>query len=325
MGDKVAAVLRLTDVSQVPPEFGPSVVTIGNFDGVHRGHVALLEAVADQAHSRGLHSAAITFDPHPLAVLYPDRAPAQIISLQDKVRRIAQIGIDALLVLPFTRDLAAMTPEEFVRDVFVRGLCSQHIVVGRDMRFGVHNSGNVDTLRELGPAYGFEVHVLPDVGTGQRYSSTQIRQALADGDVTRAADILGRPHEVGGVVVRGLRRGRELGFPTANLSDRVQGMVPADGVYAGWLILDDAPEDDPGRAMPAAISVGTNPTFDDVPERTVEAHVLDRDDLELYDQPVHVQFVQRLRGNTRFESVDELVTAIGADVDQSRAILRPVS
>ncbi len=322
MGDKVAAVLRLTDVSQVPSDFGPSVVTIGNFDGVHRGHAALLETVVDQAHSRGLHSAAITFDPHPLAVLYPDKAPAQIISLQDKVRRIAQIGIDALLVLPFTRALAAMTPEEFVRDVFVRGLCAQHIVVGRDMRFGVRNSGNVDTLRELGPAYGFEVHVLADVGTGPRYSSTQIRQALADGDVTRAADILGRPHEVGGVVVRGLRRGRELGFPTANLSGDIQGMIPADGVYAGWLVRDKAAADE---AMPAAISVGTNPTFDDVPERTVEAHVLDRDDLELYDQPVHVQFVQRLRGNTRFESVDELVTAIGADVDQSRAILRPVS
>ena len=313
--------LRLTDVSQVPDEFGPSVVTIGNFDGVHRGHAALLEAVVERAREAGLHSAAVTFDPHPLAVLYPDRAPAQIVSLTDKLTRLAEIGLDLALVLPFTHELAAMTPEEFVREVFVDGLHAKHIVVGRDTRFGVKNSGNVDTLRQLSAVHGFEVHVLADVGTGHRYSSTQVRERLAAGDVEGAAVILGRPHEVAGTVVRGLRRGHELGFPTANLCEQVSGMVPADGVYAGWLVRDDRPASDPDHRMPAAISVGTNPTFDDVAQRTVEAHVIDRDDLELYGEPVHVQLVRRLRGNTRFDSIDELITQIGADVDQAREIL----
>ncbi|TWP34394.1 bifunctional riboflavin kinase/FAD synthetase [Leekyejoonella antrihumi] len=314
--------LRLTDVSQVPDDFGPSVVTIGNFDGVHRGHAALLASVVGRARETGLRSAAVTFDPHPLAVLYPDKAPSLIESLPEKLDRMADIGLDVALVLPFTRELAAMTPEEFVREVFVRGLHARHIVVGRDTRFGVKNSGNVDTLRQLSRASGFEVQVLADVGTGHRYSSTQVRERLAAGDVEGAAAVLGRPHEVGGIVVRGLRRGHELGFPTANLCEEVSGMVPADGVYAGWLVRDDKSADDPDHRMPAAISVGTNPTFDDVLQRTVEAHVIDRDDLDLYGEAVHVQLVQRLRGNTRFESIDALVTQIGADVDQARQILR---
>ncbi len=314
--------LRLTDVSQVPADFGPSVVTIGNFDGVHRGHAALLAAVTQRARDHGLHSAAVTFDPHPLAVLYPQKAPPLIGTPADKVARIGAAGIDALLVMPFTLELAAMTPEEFVRDVFVEGLRARQLVVGRDTRFGVRNSGNVDTLRELGPTYGFDVHVLADVGEGPRYSSTQVREALVAGDVDRAAEVLGRPHAVSGVVVRGLQRGRVLGFPTANLCADVAGMVPADGVYAGWLVRDDRGPGDPDRRMPAAISVGTNPTFDDVAARTVEAHVLDRDDLELYDEPVHVEFTRRLRGNTRFESVDELVAQIGSDVDAARRLLQ---
>ncbi|TWE12297.1 bifunctional riboflavin kinase/FAD synthetase [Rudaeicoccus suwonensis] len=313
--------LRLSSVSDLPADFGETVVTIGNFDGVHRGHAALLDAVVQQGHSTGLKSVAVTFEPHPLLVLHPDRAPALISSLSERIELLDAAGLDAVLVMEFTLDLAARTPEEFVSETFVDGLHARHVVVGADTRFGVRNSGDVSTLRELGRRYGFDVRVVADVGEGHRYSSSDVRAALAAGDVEAAAAVLGRLHEVRGVVVRGLQRGRDLGFPTANLRSDSEGLVPADGVYAGWLVREALPATDPEHCMPAAISVGTNPTFDDVPERTVEAYVLDRDDLDLYDEVVRVQFVRRLRGNTRFESIDALVVQIGHDVEATRDLL----
>lgn len=316
---------RFDDLSDIPSDFGPSVVTIGNFDGVHRGHQALLRQVVDVAARRGLTSVALTFDPHPLAVLHPERAPQLIADHATRLERIAALGIDAVLTMPFTRELASLSPEAFVEQVFVESLDAQVVVVGRDTRFGVRNSGNVDTLRELGVRHGFEVIVLDDVvdegGDGARFSSSVIREHLAGGDVEGAADVLDRMHEVRGVVVRGHQRGRELGFPTANLSAESTGLIPADGVYAGWLVRDALPDSDPEHRMPAAISVGTNPTFDDVPHRTVEAYVLDRDDLDLYDEHVRVEFAHRLRGNTKFESIETLIAQITDDVDRARALL----
>lgn len=310
--------LRLSDLSQVPPDLGPMVVTLGNFDGVHRGHAAVLERVVAEAAARNAKSCAITFEPHPLEVLHPERAPERITDLQERVRLIEKTGIDVLLVLPFDRELAAQTPEEFVRGCFVEGLNACAVIVGKDTRFGAKNSGDITTLRELGEQFGFDVLTLDDVGPGVRWSSTQVRALLGDGRVDEAADALARGHRVEGVVVRGLQRGRELGFPTANLSQDAGGMVPADGVYAGWLVRTD--DDGVETPLPAAISVGTNPTFENV-QRTVEAYVLDRDDLDLYGEHVAIEFVRRLRGNTRFESVDDLVVQMHRDVDQARKLL----
>lgn len=307
--------LRLTDISDLPSGFGPTVVTIGNFDGVHSGHRALLTGVVTLAHETGCNAVAVTFEPHPLAVLYPEKAPLPISTLQDRLDALEEIGLDAVVVLPFTLALAAMSPRDFVHDVFVQGLRAQAVVVGRDTRFGARNAGDVDTLRELGQEFGFDVRVQQDVGEDGRYSSTRVRSDLLAGDVTTAARMLGRPHAVTGMVVHGAQRGRELGYPTANLAQDATGFVPADGVYAGWLVR--AHHD--GERLPAAISVGTNPTFDGS-QRTVEAYVLDRTDLDLYDEVVTVQFQERLRSNVRFESVDELIVQMGRDVQQARKL-----
>ncbi len=308
--------LRLTDTAELPAQFGRTVVTIGNFDGVHLGHRALLTAVATRAVHDGLKSVAVTFEPHPLAVLYPDRAPEMVSSLGERLSVIERIGLDAVIVLPFTLELAAMSPRDFVHDVFAEGLKAATVIVGRDTRFGAKNAGNVDTLRELGAQFGFEVQVQRDVGQDGRYSSTEVRADLVTGDVAGAAKILGRAHTVTGMVVHGAQRGRELGYPTANLSQDATGFVPADGVYAGWLVRDGGD----GVRLPAAISVGTNPTFDGT-QRTVEAYVLDRTDLNLYDEVVVVEFTQHLRSNVRFDSIDDLIVQMSTDVDEARALL----
>lgn len=302
-----------------------AVVTLGNFDGVHRGHQSLLGTVARLARERGERSIAVTFDPHPVAVLHPERAPEQIIDPDYRMTLMAHSGLDVTVMLPFTHELAQMGPEEFVRDVLVRALGAAVVVVGEDTRFGVGNSGDVGTLRELGCAYGFEVRIheiAGDQAQGRRlWSSSAVREALREGRVHVAAEILGRLHRVSGSVVHGHHRGRELGYPTANLGADRAGMVPADGVYAGWVERVDQTPDDEDRRLPAAISVGTNPTFTDVPERTVEAYVLDRLDLDLYDETVGVDFVSRLRDNLRFDSVGELREQMARDVAVCRSVL----
>ncbi|MCE0486688.1 bifunctional riboflavin kinase/FAD synthetase [Ornithinimicrobium sediminis] len=316
---------RWTDLEQIPPDLGPTVVTLGNFDGVHRGHRAVLDTVVRIAHARSAAAVAITFDPHPVAVLHPERAPEQITGLQHRLDLLDRCGLDATLVLEFTREFARLTPEDFVRQTFVEALRAQVVVVGEDTRFGVHNSGDITTMRALGERYGFEVVTQDPVGEcthGQRtWSSTRLRSALRAGDVATAAEVLGRAHRVTGTVVHGHHRGRELGYPTANLGPDSEGMVPGDGVYAGWLERPSLPEDHEDHRLPAAISVGTNPTFDDVLERTVEAYVLDRTDLDLYDERVAVDFVARLRGNLRFETVAQLSQQMARDVTASRSLL----
>lgn len=312
--------LRLTDPADLPKDFGPTVVTLGNFDGVHRGHAAVLAEVRAQAAARGAKSVAVTFEPHPLAVLAPERAPDMLTGLADRVFLLEQRGLDAVVVMPFTRELAQQTPREFVENTFVDALHATCVVVGRDTRFGVKNSGDISALTEFGQEFGFDVIALDDVGPGVRWSSSQVRELLAAGKVADAAGVLGREHCVVGEVVKGFQRGRELGFPTANLSQDADGVVPADGVYAGWLVRRERPLDDPERRLPAAISVGTNPTFD-IPLRTVEAYVLDRTDLDLYGEIVAVEFVQHLRGNVRFDSIDALIQQMGHDVDACRTLL----
>jgi riboflavin kinase/FMN adenylyltransferase len=311
-------VQRWNDLRDVPADFGPSAVTIGNFDGVHRGHHAVLGLVVDVARQEGLQAVAITFDPHPLAVLYPDRAPEPLSTTDHKLELLAAAGLDAVLVMPFTHELALWSPRRFVEEVIVDALGAQEVVVGSDTRFGIGNSGDVDTLRELGTEFGFTVHVVADLGRSgeqRRWSSTWIRELVASGDVAAASEVLGRPHRVTGTVVHGDHRGRELGYPTANLEPHAVGAIPADGVYAGWLVRTGS-----GERLPAAISVGTNPTFDGI-DRRVEAYVLDRTDLDLYGETVAVEFVQRLRPTLRFDGIDDLIKQMALDVTLCREVL----
>lgn len=313
-----------TDLDQVPAGFGPSVVTIGNFDGVHRGHQAVLGRIGSLARADGAAAVAVTFDPHPAVVHRPESAPELITSLADRLDLMADAGLDGVLVVTYTLDFAAQTPQEFVQRYLVEALGARTVVVGHDVRFGKQNAGTLATMVELGGHHGFEVVAIEDVGgtDHHRWSSTAVRAALSEGDVTAAGEILGRAHRVRGVVVHGDARGRELGFPTANLGE-IAGMVPADGVYAGWLRRPDlagrAPSD-PDCVLPAAISVGTNPTFDGV-ERRVEAYVLDRDDLDLYDEHVVLEFTEHLRPTIRFDGMDPLVVQMRDDVDRARTIL----
>ncbi|MGL5850890.1 MAG: bifunctional riboflavin kinase/FAD synthetase [Phycicoccus sp.] len=315
---------RWSDVSQTPAALRPCVVSLGNFDGVHRGHKAVLAALVDAGRRLGVPAVAVTFDPHPAAVLHPERAPELIAPGRVRDDLLAATEVDGVLVLDFTPEFARQSPDDFVRSVVARGLEARAVVVGADTRFGYRNSGDVSTLADLGERYGFEVIVLDDVGDGERFSSSTVRRLLRDGDVVGAARILGRPHRVVGTVVHGNHRGRGLGYPTANLAADSEGLVPREGVYAGWLTRVDLPADTPDRTMPAAISVGTNPTFDTDDRRTVEAYVLDRDDLDLYDETVLVEFTAHVRPTLRFESVDELTEAMAGDVAQCRELLAKV-
>jgi riboflavin kinase / FMN adenylyltransferase len=310
-------------LGDIPGDLGRSVVTLGNFDGVHKGHRAVLGQLVEQATSRSATSVAVTFYPHPVAVLFPERAPTLLTSLDQRLALMAASGLDATLVLEFTPEFARLTPEEFVEQVFVDALHVCAVIVGGDTRFGWRNAGNVDTLRELGAAHGFDVLVLADLGDGRRWSSTMTRSSLAEGDVEAAAVVLGRPHRVCGTVVHGDHRGRELGFPTANLGADVEGFVPADGVYAGWLTRLDLDDGQVDRLLPAAISIGTNPTFDGV-SRRVEGYVLDRTDLDIYGERICYELVQRLRPTRKYDGIEPLVHQMNLDVAQCREILRTV-
>jgi riboflavin kinase/FMN adenylyltransferase len=307
----------------VPGGYGPSVVAIGKFDGVHAGHRAILERAKVDAVTRGAKVVAVTFDRNPLALLRPDRCPTDLVSLPQKIRLLAETGIDATMVLTFDERLSGLDPRDFVVNTLVRPLAVSTVLVGADFRFGRGGAGNPDTLRALGAEFGFRVDVIDEVRgihEGRRVSSTWVRELLAEGDVESASKLLGRPTSVWGEVVHGLKRGRELGFPTANLASSLEGFVPADGVYAGWLV-DEAPGLRSGIRYPAAISVGTNPTFDDVAQRQVEAYVLDETNLDLYGHEVEVQFVHRVRGMVAFADVESLMRRMAQDVDEVRAIL----
>jgi riboflavin kinase/FMN adenylyltransferase len=305
----------------VPADIPRTVVTVGNFDGVHLGHQHVV-SVAEQVAQRlgDLPVVVVTFEPHPLQVLAPDRAPPRLMSLERRLDLLAELGVDLALVLTFTEELAKVEPPDFARDVVFERLRAAAVVVGENFRFGHRARGDVAMLRELAAGTDIEIRgVGLDGAGGVPWSSTVIRARLDDGDVEGAAAGLGRCFTITGEVVPGHRRGRELlGYPTANVPVRsATTAVPADGVYAGWLrSLDDALE----GYLPAAISVGSNPTFDGA-ERTVEAYVLDRDDLELYGVDVEVAFVRRLRGMVKFDAIDALVTQMDADVAQAREVL----
>jgi len=304
-------------LGDVPSDLGRTVVVIGNFDGVHLGHQHVVGRARELADRDGLRVVAATFDPHPMAVLRPEHAPLTLTDIDRRCVLLAQAGVDDVFVIPFSREIASWTPEEFIERVVVDGLHAAHVVVGANFRFGAKAAGDVATLAESGARHGFEVEGLALDGGPQVWSSTYVRTCLAAGDVEGAAEALGRPYSVVGHVVRGEKRGRELGYPTANVPvGRLA--VPADGVYAGWLGLLGQPESDP---LPVAVSIGTNPTFEGERDRRVEAYVLDKTDLELYDEPVEISFVARIRGMVRFDGVEALIETMGQDVVRTREVL----
>jgi riboflavin kinase/FMN adenylyltransferase len=320
-------------------------VIIGVFDGVHRGHQQIIAA----ARAGGPPLVAVTFDPHPAEVVRPGSHPPLLCTLDRRVRLLGEQGAAAVCVLAFTPGFSQMPPEEFVRTVLTGRLHARRVVVGQNFRFGHRAAGDAHLLAELGRAHGFRTEAVPLLGgAAGTVSSSAIRSQIAAGDVIAAARGLGRPHRVEGVVVRGQRRGRQLGFPTANLETPPHTAIPADGVYAGWLLAPGParapatagapasgsaspaparapaipePPDYPGaRCWPAALSVGTNPTFSGR-DRVVEAYALDRDDLELYGLHVAVDFSARLRGMVTFSSAGELVEQMRKDVDQARSLV----
>lgn len=302
-------------LDEVPRDLDGSVVTIGVFDGVHRGHRAVVGRAVERARVLGVPAVVVTFEPHPVAVLRPDGAPPRVSTLGHRLALLDGIGVDAVLVLPFDRERAAQSAEDFVTDVLVGALHARAVVVGEDFRFGHRASGDLDLLAGVGAEHGLDAEGVSPVGDGERWSSTLVRRHVLAGDVTAAAQVLGRPPRVEGEVVHGDHRGREIGYPTANLDVADGDLVPADGVYAGWLVRAD------GDRLPTAISIGTNPTFDGVTRR-VEGYVLDRTDLDLYGERVALDVVERLRDTLRFDSVEALVEQMRADVDRARELLR---
>src|SRR5215211_1263656 len=293
----------------------PTVVVIGNFDGVHRGHVEIIRtAKASEPNARVV---AITFWPHPMSVIRPDQTPPLLTTLERRKELLRSAGVDEVIVVNFTTDVASWSPERFVDEV-LRPLHPTRIVVGENFRFGFRAAGDVATLEELG-AGDFKVQALPLITDGtQPSSSTLIRHAVAEGDFGRVRELTDHVFRFSGVVVRGDKRGRQMGFPTANVPVQRGMAVPSDGVYAGWVTRLDVPA---SPRWPAAISVGTNPTFDGV-ERRVESYVLDRTDLELYGEAIRVELVDRLRGMVAYEGVEPLIAQMHQDVEKTRAILQ---
>jgi riboflavin kinase / FMN adenylyltransferase len=312
-------VQRWQGLDDVPRDQPRSVVAIGVFDGVHYGHRAVLGQVVAHARSLGAPSVVITFDPHPDEVVRPGTHPALLSTIDHRCALIAELGVDAVCVLPFTLELAALSPEDFVDQVLVERLHALAVTVGENFRFGRRASGDPETLSDLGVDRGFTVDAETLItGEGGVWSSTYVRGLIRAGDVTAAAYSLGRPHRVEGTVVHGDKRGRELGYPTANLATTPHAAIPADGVYAAHLVL--APYTEHVQRFPAAVSIGTNPTFDGV-DRRVEAYVLDRDDLDLYGAHVAVDFVQRIRGQERFDGVEPLLARMAVDVEETRLLV----
>ncbi len=299
-----------------------AAVTIGAYDGVHLGHRAVIAEVRRRAEAKGLRSAVVTFDRHPAMVVRPESAPRLLTDLDQKLELLESTGVDVALVVRFDEARAAESAEDFVREVIVGCLAAEEVVVGEDFHFGHGRAGNVDLLRRMGEELGFTVEGLglrsaDDVGVGgdEKVSSTAIRAALVAGDMDRATALLGRPHEVRGLVMTGDKRGRELGFPTANVAVPGEILLPADGIYAGWFVRAD------GTVLPAAVNLGRRPTFyEQAHASLLEAHVLDFDG-DLYDEHVAVRFAARLHAEIKYPSVEALVTGIQADVVETRRVL----
>ncbi|WP_080794522.1 bifunctional riboflavin kinase/FAD synthetase [Corynebacterium pacaense] len=320
-------------LKEVPDDLRGSVVTIGVFDGVHRGHQTLMRRAVRKARELGVPCVMVTFDPHPISVFLPGRQPTQLAPIDYRLHLAGEQGIDAALVIDFTRELAGLSAEDYFTTMLVKTLHARAVVVGENFTFGADGSGTDETMRRLGALHGVDVEIMPLVhDQGICICSSLVREYLAHGEIERANWALGRRYAVRGEVVRGAGRGgKELGYPTANLYFPESVALPADGVYAGWFTITDDRAIDrdisrdidgdmvPGIRYPSAISVGTNPTFGDE-RRSVEAFVIDRD-ADLYGHHVMVEFVGHLREMVRFNGVRDLLDAMARDVSKAREIL----
>lgn len=304
---------RWRGLEAVPTGWGRCVVAVGVFDGVHRGHRQLIARAVARAHERGLPAVVVTFDPHPAELVRPGTHPARLSTLDRRAELVAEAGADVFCVIPFTEQLSRMAPAGFAHEILVERLHAAVVVVGRNFTFGYKAAGDVTTLAELGRRFGFACEALDLISDDEvTFSSTYIRSCIDAGAVRDAAHALGRWHRVDGVVVHGHKRGRDLGYPTANVACPPHTAIPADGVYAGWFGIGE-------RRLMAAVSVGTNPTFSGR-VRTVEAYVLDVDE-SFYGHEVRVEFVARLRGQEIYDGIEPLVAQMRLDVEQTREIL----
>lgn len=311
----------------VPAALAGCVVTIGVFDGLHRGHQALISQAVKRSRELGVPCVMCTFDPHPISVFLPQSAPTQLTTVEQRVRLAEELGVDHVLVIDFTSELAGLAPRLYFRSLIVDVLRARAVFVGENFTFGKDAQGTTTTLSELGREFGVEVHVVDlFCDDGQRMCSSLVREYLAAGDVKGASWVLGRPFSVTAKIVHGAGRGgAQLGYPTANQYFPQSMALPADAVYCGWLTVVDADDIagdmEPHVRYPAAISVGTNPTFGEDP-RSVESYVLDQES-DLYGHTARVEFIDHIRQMRKFNGVDELLEAIAGDVAAAREILQP--
>jgi riboflavin kinase / FMN adenylyltransferase len=298
---------------------GRPVVTLGNFDGVHLGHLEIFRAMKriaeEQASAEACSSVVLTFRVHPRKILFPEIELPFLLTLEERLDALAQTGIDAVVLLDFTKEIAQMHAGEFIRSLLVDRLNVSHVVIGYDHAFGKNREGNIDSLLAIGAHYGFGVTQVPPFVSGDNpVSSSRIRDLLNEGDVSHAAQFLGRPYSFTGIISHGFARGREIGFQTANIvPDNPDKLIPCDGVYATHVSFAD------GRVCNAITNIGKNPTFEGV-ARTVETHILDFN-ADIYGQTLTITFVECIRGEMKFGSVDELVAQIKLDVERAKEIL----
>jgi len=288
-----------------------TVVVIGVFDGVHKGHQALLNRAKEIADGRSI--VALTFDPHPRTVFAPDSVPPMLTTLADRVELLKIHNADQVAVMKFNEQFAAMSPEDFVENVLVKQLHAGTVIVGKNFTYGAKAAGNVDSLIKSGATHNFTVDVQELAGGVDVISSSRIRNLVLEGKVTEARELLSRPHRLDGIVVHGEKRGREIGYPTANLGKLAGQTIPADGIYAGWLTVGI-------NFWPAAISIGTNPTFEGDRGRQVEAYALDKEGLDLYDKEASIEFGWFLRPTLKFDSLDALLVQMKKDCDEARRL-----
>jgi riboflavin kinase/FMN adenylyltransferase len=306
--------ITISNLADLPEGIDGTAVTIGKFDGIHLGHQQLIAETIESSEEHSIVPTVITFERHPFSLLDPEAEPPALIGSHQKQFLLQEAGIELVLNLPFDEKLASLSAKEFIYQVLVESLHAKVVVVGQGFRFGSNQNGDVELLQELGRELGFIVRVIPHIQVdGEVVSTSRIRNLLLEGNVAMAAKLLGRLHSTTGLIEHGLKIGREIGFPTANMSRDSEGFLPKDAVYAGWLYAD-------GERYMTALSVGINETFTAVP-RLLEAHVLDVTELDLYDKLITVEYVEFIRDAAKFNGVEDLVAEINRDLDKIRAIL----
>lgn len=304
--------LLITDLSKMNERFTNSVVTLGNFDGLHLGHQELVRMVIRRAREISGRSVVVTFRPHPLKVLAPEKCPPLISIYEEKIQLFEKLGIDVLVKIPFSLRFAEMTPRQFVKEVLCDTLGAKDIFVGYNYRFGKGREGTTQTLKLMGKEFGFTVHEVDQISlNGEVISSTKIRQLLSDGEVEHAARLLGRPYAITGIVIKGDSRGKTLGFPTANIASK-HSIIPADGVYAVKLLVRD-------RCLDGIVNIGVRPTFD-THSRAIEAHVFNFNE-DLYGEEITLFFIRRIREEKKFASAEDLADQITRDISSAKEIL----